>query len=227
MERRGGRYTIAGENNPYWLLVEPILLHVWADGLTKASSLSLQIVNGFSLAVHITMFVIGTFGRLAAVGAVLLICYALFPETLAAVLGSVLSIPVQPSSIVPSWPDQLLGYVIIVTATLFVLGNRLFGFLGESFLYVLFAVTLMAPLRLLALGLRNENYLAQAIAKSSFMGMYISQSLAAMPNETTANWDRVFDLYMRSNTLLGREQLEEFVDDWSKKPVEDRRTRFG
>ncbi len=38
MQMRDFRYTIAGENNPYWLLVEPILLRIWADGIPKAST---------------------------------------------------------------------------------------------------------------------------------------------------------------------------------------------
>nr|WMC95681.1 hypothetical protein RAR13_20210 [Aminobacter aminovorans] len=220
MERRGARYTLAGESNPYWVLVEPILLRIWADGIAKTSSLSLQLANGLSLTMHIILFAIGVILRLAAVGALLLVMYLLFPQTVETALGSVLSAPytvAAPASGALSWVIELLGYVIVVSSIVFVLGAKLFGFLGELLLYLVFAVTHMAPLRLLAAGLRSENYWAQTIAKTSFMGMYLVQSVGVFPDNARAEWDRVFDLYLKSNTPHGREQLEMLADEWSEK----------
>ncbi|RJT32636.1 hypothetical protein D3227_26855 [Mesorhizobium waimense] len=218
MARQGFRYTIAGESNPYWVLVEPILLRIWAEGIAKTSSLSLHMVNGVALITHVIFFAIGVILRLAAVGALLFAGYALFPQTLEIALGSVFSAPYTASplaSVASSWIYELLGYVLIVTSIMFVIGGSFFGFLGELLLYLLFAVTHMAPLRLLAVGLRNENYWAQSIAKTSFMGMYLVQSVGAFPDG--AEWDRVFDLYLKSNTPHGREQLEKLADEWSTK----------
>lgn len=107
--------------------------------------------------------------------------------------------------------------MIVVTSIVFVLGGKLFDFLGELLLYFLFAVTHMVPLRLLAAGLRNENYWAQTIAKTSFMGAYLVQSVGMFPDKARTDWDHVFGLYLRSNTPDGREQLEKLADEWSKK----------
>ncbi|OHV78491.1 hypothetical protein [Ensifer sp. LCM 4579] len=220
MERRGFRYTIAGESNPYWVLVEPILLRIWADGIAKTSSLSLQMANGLALIVNVIGFATGVILRLAAAGALIFAAYLLFPQTVEIALGSVLSVPytvAAPASVASLWTYELLGYVIVVTSIVFVLGGSLSGFIGELLLYLLFAITHMVPLRLLAVGLRNENYWAQAIAKTSFMGMYLVQSVAVFPDEARAEWDRVFDLYSKSNTPQGREQLERLADEWSKR----------
>ncbi len=84
-------------------------------------------------------------------------------------------------------------------------------------LHVLFAVTNMIPLRLLASGLRSEKYLAQVVAKSSFMSVYIVQTVGALPRESQDEWKRVSDLYEQSNTSDAREKLEELAAEWSKR----------
>lgn len=49
------------------------------------------------------------------------------------------------------------------------------------------------------------------------MGAYLVQSVGMVPDKAQTEWDRVFDLYLRSNTPDGREQLEKLTDEWSKK----------
>ena len=36
------KYNIFGENNPHWLMAEPILFDIWADGIFKSKSRSLH-----------------------------------------------------------------------------------------------------------------------------------------------------------------------------------------
>jgi hypothetical protein len=225
MQMRGFGYTIAGENNPYWVLVEPILLRIWADGIPKASSIDLHVVNGLSLVVSAVGFAFGLLVRAAAVGGFLIVGFLLFPQTIELALGSLFSSlsSVDQMAMSPSWIYRLTGYAIVITSVAFVLGDRLFRFLGEFLLYLLIAVTHVAPLRLLAFGLRKENYVAQAIAKTSFMGMYLVQSVGGLPDESQAEWNRALDLYTRSNTSSGRDQLEKLADDWSRKLVKSSR----
>src|SRR5260370_814219 len=131
MQMRGFRYTIAGENNPYWVLVEPILLRVWADGISKARSIDLHIVNGLSLIVSGVGFVFGLLVRAAAVGVFLIIGFLLFPQTIELALGSLFSSlsSLDQGAMSPSWIYRLTGYAIVVSSVVFVLGERLFRFL--------------------------------------------------------------------------------------------------
>lgn len=38
MNRQGLRNTIASDNNLYWIMAEPIRLHIWVHGIPKAAS---------------------------------------------------------------------------------------------------------------------------------------------------------------------------------------------
>jgi hypothetical protein len=204
MVNRGLRYTIAGEGNPYWILAEPILLRIWAHGITKASLVELHITNVMSLVISAVGFAAGALLRAAVVGVLFSVIYLAIPEV----------IERGPSA---SWIYQGIAIVLIISSAVFVLGERLFWFIGECLLYLLFTTTNMIPLRLLASGLRNERYLAQLIAKTSFMGMYIVQTVGALPTESQAEWERVFDLYKQSNTPDARAELEELAAEWSKR----------
>ena len=198
MIKQGLHYTIAGENNPYWIVAEPILFQIWAEGIPKASVIELHITNLMSFAISTIGFLIGVLLRSAVVGALFFITYLIVPEWLIN----------NPSG---TWLYQVISIILIVSSVGFVLGERLFCFIGECLAYLFFAITNMIPLRLLACGLRKERYLAQAVAKTSFMGMYIVQTIDSLPRKSQEEWRRVFDLYEQSNTLSAREELEKLA----------------
>ncbi len=50
--------------------------------------------------------------------------------------------------------------------------------------------------------------MAQAVAKTSFMGMYIVETITATSREDQHQWDTVMSLYMNSNQSFAREKLE-------------------
>ena len=75
--------------------------------------------------------------------------------------------------------------------------------------------TNMRPLRMIARGLQNETYFAQYVAKTSFMGTYIVQTMTATPPDDQIKSDRIFDLYLNSNQPTAREQLERLSDEYS------------
>ena len=73
----------------------------------------------------------------------------------------------------------------------------------------------MMPLRLIARHLQKGSALAQAVAKTSFMGTYIVQTMTATPREDQQQWDTVMNLYMNSNQLSAREQLERLPAEYN------------
>lgn len=70
-------------------------------------------------------------------------------------------------------------------------------------------ITGMIPLQWIARGLLNENYFAQLIAKTSFMGMLMAQTIPAAPAAARNKYDKIYDLYMNSNKEEKRRELEE------------------
>ncbi len=203
MMRQGLRYTIASENNPYWIMAEPILLHIWADGIPKASVLGLHITNAMSFVISAIGFLIGVFLRAAIVSGLFFAIYLAIPE--------IVELP-SSNSIV----HQIIAFLLIISSAVFVLGERLFLFIGECLIYLCLAATNMLPLRLLAYGLRNDKYVAQFIAKTPFMGMFIVQTVGDLPKDSQSEWKQIFDLYNRSNTPAARAELEELAANWPR-----------
>lgn len=212
------KYTIAGESNPVWQLVEPAILKLWATGMLKASYASLYLVHVMALLVATAMFALSFFFRLILLTAIFVLAYIAFEEALTEVIGTVLVLPETDGSratLPPSdefWMHQLAGYVVVITAVvsvLLVLGKPFTAWVRDVVLYLLFMLTLMVPLKWIARGLLRESYFSQLIAKSSFMGARIAGTIAAAPPEITRQHDRLIELYQGSNDESTRKELEQ------------------
>lgn len=212
------KYTIVGEGNPVWQLVEPAILKLWATGMLKASYVSLYLVHVMVLLVATAMFVLSFCFRFLLLTAIFVLAYIAFEEALTEVLGTVLVLPEMNgarATLPPSdelWMHQLAGYVVVITAVvsvLLVLGKPFIVWVRDVVLYLLFMITLMVPLKWIARGLLRESYFAQLIAKSSFMGAHIAGTIAAAPPEITRQHDRLIELYQGSNDESTRKELEQ------------------
>ena len=199
------KYNLVGESNPYWVIAEPLLLTIWADAIVRTRVINLHLVNLGSFVSSAVFWGGGTVLRLAAVTGVVGIAFALFPDLLGASLHSVLW--PSPTDGPNTWIYRLLGYVIIIQSTVVVLG-RLPAFLRDCLFYFTLAAMNMLPLRLLARYLQKGSAMAQAVAKTSFMSMYIVQTITATSREDRHKWDAVMELYMNSNQVSAREKLE-------------------
>lgn len=215
------KYTIAGEENPNWVIAEPILLKIWADGILKASLRRLQYIQILSWIVSVIFFLGGFALRLSLVGLILLGGYWLFPQTFLMALDLVFSsveiggVEYARFSKSYLWLYELLGYVIVIKAVIFLLGGGFVTFVKDSCLYFLLILTNMFPLKIIAKGLQRGDYFAQLIAKTSFMGMNMAQSIRAAPLNERSQWDRVLGLYENSNNPLAREELEKLAEEFS------------
>jgi len=85
------KYTIAGESNPIWQLVEPVILKIWADGMCKASYSQLYLIHFMALLLSTVMFFGSFVLRLFVVGSILLLGYAVFEESLTLAFTAVFS----------------------------------------------------------------------------------------------------------------------------------------
>lgn len=212
------KYTITVESNPVWQLVEPAILKLWATGMLKASYASLYLVHVMTLLVATAMFAVSLCFRLLLLAAILVLAYFAFKEVLTDSLGTVLVLPetdgVRATS-PPSdelWMHQLAGYIIVITAVVFILlllGKLFMTWVRDVALYLFFMITFMVPLKWIARGLLRESYFAQVLARSSFMGAHISATMAATPPEITRQHDRLVELYQRSNDESTRSELEQ------------------
>ena len=75
------KYTIVGENNPLWQLVEPVILKMWADGMRKASYPKLYLIHFMALLLSTAMFLGGFVLRIFLVGSILFLGYVVFEES--------------------------------------------------------------------------------------------------------------------------------------------------
>jgi hypothetical protein len=206
------KYNFVGENNPYWVIAEPLLLTIWANAIIRTRALNLHLANLGSFVTSTLFWGGGAVLRLAAVTGVLGIASVLFPELLYTSLHSVLwPSPTDGGNI---WIYRLVGYVIAIEATVIVSGGFP-AFLLDCLFYFALAATNMMPLRLIARHLQKGSALAQAVAKTSFMGTYIVQTMTATPREDQQQWDTVMNLYMNSNQLCAREQLERLAAEYN------------
>lgn len=210
------KYTIAGESNPMWQLAEPAILKTWAEGMAKASIPDLYLTHVMALFMSSIMFLGGFILRLLVVGVTLLIGYVLFEQTLSLAASAVIpgietgGAAVRDLGEGKQWPYQMLGYVIIIKATIFVFGSNFTSWLSDCSLYLLLMILGMVPLKWIAGGLLKDNYFAQLIAKSSFMGVEIAQTISAAPRETRERYERIYELYLNSNSEVERRELEKF-----------------
>ena len=208
------KFNICGDENPYWLMVEPILFDIWADGIQKAKTSQLQGINMLSWVIGVSKFLGEVILKLAFLASMLFICYSIFPETLSKSFDLIFSRMYMGSDL---WAYQLLGYAIIVLSALFIFGNSFKEFVLDSCLNLFLLITNMLPLRYLAKGLKKESYVAQAIAKSPFMGVHIVIYAAGMHRDSVNQWDKVFNLYSNSNRPLVREELEKLAKEHAQK----------
>jgi hypothetical protein len=196
------KYNLVGENNPYWMLAEPVLLKVWADAILRTRATNLHLANLMSFLISVMFWAGGTILRLTVVAGVLGLGFVLFPASVYTSIHSVL----YPSP-VDIWVYRLVGYIIVIEATVIVFAGFP-AFLLDCALYSAFAATNMVPLRLVAKNLQKGSAVAQAVAKTSFMGTYIVQTMTATPQRDQHKWDAVMNLYLNSNTSWAREKLE-------------------
>jgi hypothetical protein len=213
------KHSIPGDNNPCWTLAEPILLQIWAEGILSSTYLGLQLVNLFSLIVSIFFFLLGTTLRLMAAASLLFLAFLIFPETLSTCFNLLFS-DWTPNYIVSNagsqWLYVLLGYAILIKSILFVLGSNFSDLVRDTVIQISLMLTNMVPLKLIARGLQKENFLAQAVAKTAFMGVYIVQTMTATPMRFQREWDKVFDLYLKSNRPSERDELERIAERFAK-----------
>ena len=207
------KYTIAGENNPYWQLAEPVLLRIWAKGMLNASYSRLYLVVSLKFLVAIIFFVLGLLARALVLGAILFGGYLLFEQPLLSAIDSVFSTIdlgiIAESGVATDelWIYELAGYAILVLAILFLLGKNLGDFLKDAGIDLLVMATGMLPLMVIARGLQRGNFFAQLIAKSPIGSGYLPTTIAAAP-DYEREWDKVFDLYINSNKEGPRKELE-------------------
>lgn len=206
------KYTIAGEANPVWQIVEPVILKTWADGMRGASYSQLYLIHIMGLLVSTGIFLGSLILRLLLIALILLMGYALFEQPLSLAFDAVfpstgfnLTMNVDRNGL---WPYQLLGYVILIKCVLFVFGKNLTDWVQDTVLYMLMMITGMIPLQWIALGLLKENYFAQLLAKTSFMGIFMAQTILAAPETARNKYDKIYDLYKNSNNEEKRRELE-------------------
>jgi hypothetical protein len=209
------KYTIAGENNPIWQLAEPVILKTWADGMCKASYPQLYLIHLMALLVSTGIFLGGFVLRLLVVSSILFLGYTIFEQSLNLAFSAIFpSIGIDAATNGNAGEAnlllyQLLGYVILIKSVIFVFGENFTDWIKDTVLYFLLMITGMIPLKWIARGLLNENYFAQLIAKSSFMGAHIAQTISAAPLEVRNKYDTIYDLYWKSNIEENRRKLEE------------------
>ena len=208
------KFNICGDENPYWLMVEPILFDIWADGIQKTKTGQLQGINILSWVLGVSAFLGRVILKLAFLASMLFICYSIFPETLSKSFDLIFSRMYMGNDL---WAYQLLGYAIIVPSVLFIFGGYFKAFIFDSCLTLLLLLTNMLPLRYLAKGLKKESYVAQLIAKFPFMGVHIVTYAIGMHRDSMNQWDKVFDLYLNSNRPSAREELERLAEEHAKK----------
>jgi len=212
------KYTIAGESNPIWQIVEPVILKTWADGIRKASYPRLYLIHFSALLLSTVMFLGGSILRVLLISSILFLGYAVFEDSLTVAfcavfpsyeINTIIMNNVNESSL---WVYNLLGYVILIKSVIFVFGKNFTDWVCDTALYLLMMVTLMIPLNWIARGLIKESYFAQSIAKTSFMGMHMAQTISAAPPEIEQQYSKILDLYQRSNDENARKQLVEMCE---------------
>ncbi len=153
------KYTIAGENNPIWQIVEPLILKTWADGMRKASYPKLYLIHFIALLLSTVMFLGGFILRVLLIGSILFLGYAVFEESLTLAFSAVFTSFEINTTIMNNinesglWVYNLLGYVILIPSVLFVFGKNFTDWVGDTALYLLMMVTGMIPLKWIARGL--------------------------------------------------------------------------
>jgi hypothetical protein len=209
------KYAIAGESNPIWQIVEPVVLKIWADGMRKAAYSQLYLIHFMALLQSTVMFLGGFVLRVLLIGFILFLGYAIFEESLTLAFSAVFPSFETTTTIITNvnentlWLYRLLGYVILIKSVIFVCGKNLTNWIQDTLLYVLIMVTGMIPLKWIAQGLIKENYFSQLAAKTSFMGMHMAQTISAAPPEIEQKYVKIIDLYQKSNDENARKQLEE------------------
>ncbi len=209
------KYTIVGESNPIWQLVEPVILKIWSDGMCKASYSQLYLIHFMALLLSTVMFLGGFVLRILLVGVLLFLGYVVFEESLTLVFSAVFPSFGMDTTIMNNvdesslWVYQLLGFVILIKSVIFVFGKNFTDWVKDTALYLLMMATGMIPLKWIAQGLTKENYLAQLAAKTSFMGVHMAQTISAAPPEIEQQHDKIINLYQKSNDENARKQLEE------------------
>jgi hypothetical protein len=209
------KYTIVGESNPIWQIVEPVILKIWADGMRKASYSQLYLIHFMALLLSTVMFLGGFILRVLLIGSILFLGYAVFEESLTLAFSAVFPSFEMNTTIMTNvnestlWVYKLLGYVILIKSVIFVFGKNFTDWVRDTALYLLMMVTGMIPLKWIARGLIKENCFAQLAAKTSFMGMHMAQTISAAPPEIEQKHDKLYHLYQKSNDENARKQLEE------------------
>lgn len=205
------KYTISGESNPIWQIVEPVILKIWANGIRKASYSQLYLIHFIALLLSSVTFLGGLCLRVFVVASILFLGYSFFEESLILAFSAVFTSTGIEVSISKSelWIYELLGYVILIKGVIIIFGKNFTGWAKDTLLYLFIMFTGMVPLKWIAKGLNKENYFAQVLAKTSFMGVHMAQTISAAPPEIVKQNDELIDLYQRSNDENARKQLEE------------------
>jgi len=207
------KYTIAGDN-PIWAMAERVILKTWADGMLRASYPQLYLIHSTALLFSTGMFLGGFVLRLLAAASILFLGYAFFEQAFVLAFSAVFPSIALDASINNNvdesslWLYELLGYVILIKSVVFLFGKNFTEWVQDSMLYLLIMATSMIPLKWIARSLIKENYFAQLIAKTSFMGGHIAQTICAAPPEILNRYDKIYDLYNNSNREDKRRELE-------------------
>ena len=133
-----------------------MLYEIWSEGILKATSKDLQLVNILSLVIGISFFLGGMALRIALVLSILLLGYSLFPQALSLSFDLVFSgagiarAQYDHLDINNLWMYELLGYAILIKSVMFLLGKSFTEFVINSFLYLLMILTNLIPLRIIA-----------------------------------------------------------------------------
>lgn len=214
------KYSIAGVNNPIWQLVEPVILKTWAEGMYKASYPKLYIIHFMALLLALVTFLGGFVLRILLVGAILFLGYTVFEESLTLAFSAIfpaidIDITIMNNGGKSSlWAYHLLGYIILIKSVIYIFGKNFTEWFQDTALYLLFMFTGMVPLKWIARGIIKENYFVQLFSKKEFMGMHIAQTISAAPPEIEQQYDKLFDLYQRSNDENARKQLEKLCETY-------------
>jgi hypothetical protein len=132
------KYTIAGESNPIWQIVEPVILKIWADGMSKASYFQLYLIHFMALLLSTVVFFGSFVLRVLLIGFILFLGYAVFEESLSLAFFAVFPSFEMNTTIMANvnestlWVYKLLGYVILIKSVIFVFGNNFTDWMRDT-----------------------------------------------------------------------------------------------
>lgn len=187
------------DNDPLWLIVEPTLLKIWAEGIRKAPYLKLYTIHLLTLFFTIVQLLWGFFIRVLFIGIMLFLLWAIWSEPLIlsikAVFPSLNIFSNEISNMARDnnlWICHLLGYLILIKSLLFISGKYFVDGLQELILCLFMLTTGCAFLKW-----KPESVYKYSPIMSRVMGQYASKIIVAGPSEIEQQYLNILELYQK------------------------------